>query len=127
MLEKLLAFLRGEPRMTKLEFLESLEKVLADIPYIERREALDYYKSYFDESECTDEEVIQSLGNPQQVASSIREDLQGKELAVIDGIEAKSSDQKDMGLLRKGLTIYLVNLFLCCVLPLWPDVCVSSH
>lgn len=35
--------------MNRKEFMDQLEKLLSDISEDERREALDYYESYFDE------------------------------------------------------------------------------
>lgn len=39
--------------MNRIEYLERLEKLLADIPYTERREALNYYTEYFEDAERT--------------------------------------------------------------------------
>lgn len=69
--------------MNRIEFLERLESLLADIPYTERREALNYYTEYFEDAEKDDEEVIRTLGSPEEVAHNIREELEGKELAEI--------------------------------------------
>ncbi|MCH5280046.1 MAG: hypothetical protein J1E61_01155 [Lachnospiraceae bacterium] len=66
--------------MSKLEFLERLEKLLWDIPYTERREALNYYTEYFEDAEKDEEEVIRTLGSPEEVAHNIRQELAGKEL-----------------------------------------------
>ncbi len=84
MLVKLPVFLREERYMTKLEFLESLEKQLSDIPYVERREALDYYNNYFDDADCTEEEVVKTLGTAEEVARSIREDLSERNIVVYE-------------------------------------------
>lgn len=67
--------------MNKIEFLERLEKLLADVPYTERREALNYYTEYFEDADKDEAEVIRTLGSPEEVAHNIREELQGKELA----------------------------------------------
>ncbi|MBD5540808.1 MAG: hypothetical protein HDR00_06370 [Lachnospiraceae bacterium] len=66
--------------MNRIEFLERLEALLADVPYTERREALNYYTEYFEDAEKEDEEVIKTLGSPEEVAHNIREELAGKEL-----------------------------------------------
>lgn len=73
--------------MNRIEFLERLEALLADVPYTERREALNYYTEYFEDAEKEDEEVIKTLGSPEEVAHNIREELAGKELteSVQDG------------------------------------------
>lgn len=69
--------------MNRIEFLERLEKLLLDIPYMERREALDYYAEYFEDAEKDDEEVIRTLGSPEEAAHNIREELAGKELSEV--------------------------------------------
>ncbi len=77
--------------MNKIEFLERLEKLLADIPYTERREALNYYTEYFEDAEKDEEEVIKTLGSPEEVAHNIREELEGKELATTEDIYANAN------------------------------------
>lgn len=82
--------------MNKLEFLEHLEKLLADIPYTERREALNYYTEYFEDADKDEEEVIRTLGSPEEVAHNIREESAGKELTesiVENADEAGTKDQ----------------------------------
>lgn len=80
--------------MNRIEFLERLERLLLDIPYTERREALDYYAEYFEDAEKDDEEVIRTLGSPEEVAHNIREELAGKELSeVVEVVEASSEEE----------------------------------
>lgn len=76
--------------MNRIEYLERLEKLLADIPYTERREALNYYTEYFEDAEKDDEDVIRTLGSPEEVAHNIREELAGKELSEI--VSAQAAD-----------------------------------
>lgn len=62
--------------MSRKEFLGQLERLLWDIPEQERREALDYYNSYFEEAgEENESSVIQELGSPGKVAAMIKADL----------------------------------------------------
>ena len=62
--------------MNRAQFMEQLEKLLSDISEDERREALDYYESYFDEAGPEREaSVIQELGSPGKVAAIIKADL----------------------------------------------------
>ena len=62
--------------MNRKEFMDQLEKLLSDISEDERREALDYYESYFDEAgEAEEASVIQKLGSPGKVAAIIKADL----------------------------------------------------
>ena len=54
--------------------MDQLEKLLSDISEDERREALDYYESYFDEAgEAEEASVIQKLGSPGKVAAIIKQ------------------------------------------------------
>lgn len=63
--------------MNKTEFLEQLERLLYDIPEQEREEALDFYRSYFEDAgEDQESNVIQELGNPGKVAAIIKADLE---------------------------------------------------
>ena len=65
--------------MNRARFMEQLEKLLSDISEEERRDALEYYESYFDEAGPEKEaSVIQELGSPEKVAASIKEDLKGQ-------------------------------------------------
>ena len=62
--------------MNRKEFMDQLEKLLSDISEDERKEALDYYESYFDEAgEAEEASVIQKLGSPGKVAAIIKADL----------------------------------------------------
>ena len=62
--------------MDRKEFMRQLELLLSDISEDERREALDYYESYFDEAgEEEEASVIQKLGSPGKVAAIIKADL----------------------------------------------------
>lgn len=83
--------------MNRIEFLEQLEKLLLDIPYTERREALNYYMEYFEDAEKDDEEVVRTLGSPEEVAHNIREELEGKELAEIPNAPGKDKGSEFYG------------------------------
>lgn len=65
--------------MNRLEFLGALERALMDIPEEEREEALNYYNDYLADAGVENEkEAIESLGMPEQIAQSIRADLNGR-------------------------------------------------
>lgn len=120
--------------MNRIEFLERLERLLADVPYTERREALNYYTEYFEDAEKDDEEVIKTLGSPEEVAHNIREELAGKELAesvaeqgdegssqgaghngyVHEGSNGSAQDKK-----LEGWQIALIILAIVLTIPLW--------
>ena len=51
--------------MNRAQFMKQLEKLLSDISEEERKEALDYYESYFDDAGPEREaEVLRELGSP---------------------------------------------------------------
>lgn len=120
--------------MNRIEFLERLERLLADVPYTERREALNYYTEYFEDAEKDDEEVIKTLGSPEEVAHNIREELAGKELAesvpdqggegsshgadhseyVHKGSDSSTQDKK-----LEGWQLALIIIAIVLTIPLW--------
>ena len=64
--------------MNRIGFLRKLEELLRDIPDNERREAMEYYRNYFDDAGPENEEkIIEELGSPWKVAESIKKDLFG--------------------------------------------------
>lgn len=59
--------------MNRLEFMERLEQLLAGIPETEKQEALRYYEDYFEDAGVeSEQEVLESLGSPEEIARSIR-------------------------------------------------------
>ena len=64
--------------MNREEFLKKLESLLRDVDASERKEALQYYEEYFEDSEKAEADVIKELGSPEEVAHSIREELAEK-------------------------------------------------
>lgn len=72
--------------MTKYEYIAKLEKLLADMPSQERRDALEYYAEYFDAAGPDHEaETAEKLGDPETVARQI---LEGAGLAGEDAGKA---------------------------------------
>lgn len=62
--------------MNKDLFLLQLERLLLDIPKEERDEAMDYYRSYFEDAGIENEAVVlEELESPQIIADSIKEAL----------------------------------------------------
>ena len=58
--------------MTKQEFLQRLEQLLADLPYEERDSAMTYYREYLEEAGPENEQaVLADLGSPEQLAAQI--------------------------------------------------------
>ena len=64
--------------MNKNQFLEQLEKLLADLPEEERIEAIAWYHDYFDDAgEENEAEIIAQLRSPEDVARNIKANLKG--------------------------------------------------
>jgi len=62
--------------MNKQEFMKELGLLLADIPEVERKEALAYYEDYFlDAGEENELSIIRELESPLKVAQTIKEGL----------------------------------------------------
>lgn len=62
--------------MNRIEFMERLTRLLSDLPENERNEALQYYNDYLDDAGVENEqEVLDALGTPEQLAASIRNGL----------------------------------------------------
>lgn len=61
--------------MTKYEFLGDLSRLLKDLPEEERKQALHYYEDYFaDAGEDNEQEVLNELGSPENIAELIKAD-----------------------------------------------------
>lgn len=59
--------------MNREEYMKRLAYALSDVPQSEREEALQYYNGYFDDAGVENEqEVMRSLGSPEQLADSIK-------------------------------------------------------
>ncbi|MBR2401834.1 MAG: DUF1700 domain-containing protein [Lachnospiraceae bacterium] len=66
--------------MNRIEFMQQLEMLLADISEAERADAIKYYNDYFDDAGIENEAgVIEQLGSPEQVAQNIKADAFGTE------------------------------------------------
>lgn len=62
--------------MDRIEFMRQLAQLLSDIPEEERREALEYYESYFEDAGPENEDkILQQLGSPGKVAAVIKANL----------------------------------------------------
>lgn len=62
--------------MDRAQFMSRLETLLSDVPETERREALEYFDSYFEEAGREREaEVLLHLGSPEEVAVKIRDNV----------------------------------------------------
>lgn len=62
--------------MSRWDFMRQLEELLSDISPNEREEALQYYNDYFnDAGRENEQEVMEALGSPEQVAQIVKEGL----------------------------------------------------
>lgn len=62
--------------MSREEFMRQLERLLMDVSEEEKREALSYYRSYFEDAgEENEERILKELESPEKVAAMIKEDL----------------------------------------------------
>lgn len=63
--------------MNRLEFMQQLETLLSDISQSEREAALQYYNDYLDDAGVENEqEVLEGMGSPEQLARVIKEGLE---------------------------------------------------
>lgn len=62
--------------MRREEFLRQLEMLLSDISAEERADAMEFYRSYFEDAGIGNEErILEELGSPENVAEIIKRDL----------------------------------------------------
>lgn len=107
--------------MNKQEFLRQLEYLLRDIPQNERREAMEYYRSYFEDAGPENEaKIIDELGSPQEAAASIRKDLFGEEDGEIHLAEKKEQPQDKTA--RNLLIAFIAILSF----PLWAGIAAAA-
>ena len=100
--------------MNKEQFLDELEKLLQDIDSIERDEALNYYRDYFEDAGSEHEqEVIDELGTPEKVAQTIKEGLDINEQENEEVIH--HYNERNTRILRGIIVVLLVLL----ILPNW--------
>lgn len=94
--------------MNRAQFMEQLERLLADISEAERQEALDYYESYFDDAgEENEADVIRELGSPGKVAAIIKADLKESneryaQYSETGYSDTRTKDERQMPERRKG-------------------------
>lgn len=96
--------------MNKEQFLDELEKLLQDIDSIERDEALNYYRDYFEDAGSEHEqEIIDELGTPEKVAQTIKEGLDINEQ---ENEEVIHYNERNTRILRGIIVVLLVLLIL---------------
>ena len=59
--------------MSRDEFMRQLEQLLEDVAEEEKKEALSFYRSYFEDAGVENEErILKELESPEKVAATIR-------------------------------------------------------
>lgn len=96
--------------MSREEFMRQLEQLLIDVSEEEKKEALEYYRGYFEDAgEENEERILRELESPEKVAQIIKADLgmgKNKENGTYTehGYEdERFSDRQEMGF-QKGKT-----------------------
>ena len=103
--------------MSKQEFLNRLEYLLRDIPQSERREAMEYYRSYFEDAGPENEaKIIEELGSPQEVAASIKKNLFGEDY---EEFEFEEKQEQTASKTRRNI---LIAVLIVLTFPLWVGV-----
>lgn len=66
--------------MTRKVFMETLERMLADVSLNDRYDALSYYKEYFDDAGITEDMIVpESVGTPEQIAMRLKKSINSGE------------------------------------------------
>lgn len=111
--------------MRKEEFMQQLEALLSDISEEERREALSYYRSYFEDAgEENEERILRELESPEKVAVTIKADLrmeQGDAANAFAGKKTEVGTYTEHGFEDENRTIKMVLIVVAVVLtsPIW--------
>lgn len=67
--------------MSKMEFLEELQHLLEELPVEERKEAIRYYESYFEEAGTEQEQIVlEELGSAKRIATQIIRDYKAEKV-----------------------------------------------
>ncbi len=66
--------------MTRKVFMETLERMLADVSLNDRYDALSYYKEYFDDAGINEDMIVpESVGTPEQIAMRLKKSINSGE------------------------------------------------
>lgn len=79
--------------MNRVGFMETLSRLLQDIPEEDRIDALKYYNDYFDDAGSENEQnVIEELESPEKVAMKIKADREDTEDGKEGGTEKTTEE-----------------------------------
>lgn len=106
--------------MNKNEFLRQLEQLLRDIPESERREAMEYYRNYFEDAGPEKEaQIIEELGSPQEVAASIKRNLFGEEYSDYDFVKEEKGQGVYGNRQNKTMRNLMIAVIIVLTFPIW--------
>ena len=110
--------------MSREEFMKQLETLLSDVPEEEKREALAYYRGYFEDAgEENEERILKELESPEKVAQTIKADLgMEKNDSESNGNNAEFATQKEAGKQDnndKSGKILLIVILAVITSPIW--------
>lgn len=81
--------------MNREEYMKQLAYLLQDVPDMEREEALQYYRDYFDDAgESEESNVIATLGSPERVAAMIKDGLNGEDESAGEYTDSGYTDER---------------------------------
>ena len=84
--------------MSREEFMKQLETLLSDVPEEEKREALEYYRGYFEDAgEENEERILKELESPEKVAQTIKADLGMENDSESNSDKTEFATQKEAG------------------------------
>ena len=88
--------------MSRDEFMRQLEQLLEDVAEEEKKEALSFYRSYFEDAGVENEErILKELESPEKVAATIRAGMEQPVQASI-----RSGDLRITGLIKNSQWIF---------------------
>ena len=110
--------------MSREEFMKQLETLLSDVPEEEKREALEYYRGYFEDAgEENEERILKELESPEKVAQTIKADLgMEKDNSESNSDKAEFATQKEAGKQEnndKSGRILLIVILAVITSPIW--------
>lgn len=118
--------------MDRQEFMRRLERQLLFVPIQEKEEALQYYNDYFEDAGPeNEEEVIESLGSPEEIAENIKRDINrsfwgeepdkvepGKEITKYRSVPEIVEEPYDTSANKRDMPVWLIVVIAICTLPI---------
>lgn len=82
--------------MTRKVFMETLERMLSDVSFNDRYDALSYYKEYFDDAGITEDMIVpESVGTPEQIAMRLKKSINSGENITSENINVGGTYNRD--------------------------------